>query len=74
MFKSIDVFLSMIPAALIGYALSICTVDIDNGIIEGGVMIVIFIATNIKISHVIHRPFLVLLVGYGFAWVSVMIL
>ena len=60
----------MIPAALIGHALSICTTDIDNGIIEGGVMLVIFIATNIKVSHVIYRPFLVLFVGYGFAWVS----
>ena len=70
MVKSIDVFLSMIPAALIGYALSTCTADIDNGIIEGGVMMVVFIATNIKISHIIYRPFLVLLVGYGFAWVS----
>ena len=31
MLKSIDIFLSMIPAALIGHALSTCTVDIDNG-------------------------------------------
>ena len=61
----------MIPAALIGHALSICTTDIDNGIIEGGVMLVIFIATNIKVSHVIYRPFLVLFVGYGFAWVRI---
>ena len=70
MVKSFDIFLAMIPASLIGWSLMKCTSDIDHGIVEGGVMIVIFLGTNRLLSRSYLKGLAVLLIGYGFAWVG----
>ena len=58
---NIDILLAMIPASLIGYSLMTCTTDIDNGIIEGLTMLIMFLATNRIISRSNFKGLLVLL-------------
>lgn len=70
MVKSPDIALSFIPAFFVGLTLRILTVHLDTGIIEGILMLLVFLYTNKVLSHSLTKGIIVLAVGYGFAWIA----
>ena len=67
---NINSLLNFIPAYLIGNSMRILTINSDHGIYEGLAMIITFLYISKLLSHSISKGCLILLVGYGFAWVG----
>ena len=65
-----ELLLSMIPAYLVGSGIQAMTSSMNNGIVEGLGTIVVFLCTAKLLTQDLLWPALVLLVGYGFAWVG----
>ena len=62
--------LQLIPAYFIGNSIRIVTTNLDHGVYEGLAMILFFLYLSKLLTHNISRSAMILIVGYGFAWVG----
>jgi hypothetical protein len=66
----LSIGLSMAHAALWGLAAFTVTRSLENGLVEALVTVAVFLLTYRRLSKSITKSAMVLLVGYGFAWVG----
>lgn len=62
--------LAMASALALGFGVFPLLRSLDNGLVEGAVVVATFVFLAWRITGKAHVPFIVMLFGYGFAWVG----
>lgn len=66
----LSIALSMVAAGLWGLAAFSLTRSLENGIVEALVTVAVFLLTYRRLAKSVTKAVLVLVVGYGFAWLG----